>query len=402
MKPLQWDQLAREVFAELEASHLSRQRRVVTPIDATHVLCDGQRLINFASNNYLGMTHHPRVIAAIERSLGENGAGSGASSLISGYGPTHERAEQHIARWKGKEAAVLLPTGYQANHAAVQTLASVAQKSSRPIRFLLDKLCHASLIDAVRGVAVPLRIFPHNNLQKLGRLLAESDPSEIQVVVTESIFSMDGDAADLAGLAKLKAEHAFMLLLDEAHASGVYGPSGSGLACELALRGLADVTVLTLSKSIGCVGGAVCGSTIFCQSLVNLARAYIYSTSLPPMAAAAADAAIDVMETEPQLQARVRALALHVRTELRSVGFDIAAGDSPIIPILMETESAALDAADSLANDGILALAIRPPTVPRGRSRLRVTLSAGHTDEEIKRLIGSVARRLTRAGGACR
>ena len=259
----QWDHFARDVLAALESSHLLRRRAVITPIDPTHVLCDGQSLVNFASNNYLGLTHHPRVVAAVERSLHEAGAGSGASALISGFGPAHESAQRRIAKWKGTEGAVLIPSGYQANHAAVQTLAAVAQKSSRPIRFLLDKLCHASLIDAVGASGARWRVFPHNQLKKLRRLLVESDPHEIQVVVTESIFSMDGDAADLGGLDKLKEEYPFVLLLDEAHASGVYGPAGAGLAAELNLGSVADVTVLTLSKSIGCVGGAVCGSDTF-------------------------------------------------------------------------------------------------------------------------------------------
>lgn len=402
MKPREWDQLARDVLAGLETSHLSRRRRLVTPIDSTHVLCDGRPLINFASNNYLGLTHHPAIVQAIERSLHEYGAGSGASALISGYGPVHEAAELHIAQWKGTEAAVLLPSGYQANHAAIQMLAAVGEKASRPIRFLLDKLCHASLIDAVHAAGVAWRVFPHNYLPKLQRLLAEADPQAIQVVVTESIFSMDGDAADLAGLAKLKEEHPFVLLLDEAHASGVYGPAGSGLAAELALRDTVDVSVLTLSKSIGCIGGVVCARQMFCDALVNLARAYIYSTHLPAMMAAAADAALVVMQAEPQLQMRLRLLARHVRAELRAAGLKIAAGDSPIIPIGMQTESAALNAADALMKDGMLLVAIRPPTVPRGTSRLRVTLSACHTDAEVDQLIRAITRLFRHAGAACR
>ena len=388
----QWDQLAREVLAGLEASHLTRHRRVVVPIDATHVTCGGRALINFASNNYLGLTHHPRVIEAVGQTLRTAGAGSGASALISGYGPAHERAEREIARWKGTQSAVLLPSGYQANHAAVQTLAAVAERSSQPIRFLLDKLCHASLIDAVRAVGAPWRVFPHNHLQKLERLLSDDDEWAMQVVVTESIFSMDGDAADLAGLAKMKQQHPFVLLLDEAHASGVYGPGGSGQAAELGLSGLADATVLTLSKAIGCVGGAVCGTETFCQAMVNLARAYVYSTSVPPLIAAAAIAAIGVMESEPQLQARLRSLARHFRSELRTADLLVTAGDSPIIPIGMKTESAALRAADALAEEGILALAIRPPTVPRGTSRLRITLSTSHSDDEVEQLIAAVKR----------
>jgi 7-keto-8-aminopelargonate synthetase-like enzyme len=213
---------------------------------------------------------------------------------------------------------------------------------------------------------------------------------------------MDGDSADLIGLSKLKEEHPFVLLLDEAHATGVYGPCGNGLAGELGLCGIADVTVLTLSKSIGCVGGAVCGSAIFCDALVNVARAYIYSTSLPPMIAAAADVAIGVMETEPGLQQRLRAIASRFRNELRSAGLNIAASDSPIIPIVMQTESAALEAAQTLANQGILSLAIRPPTVARGSSRLRITLSACHSDQDVDRLIRAITPLVKRADGACR
>jgi 8-amino-7-oxononanoate synthase len=402
MIPGEWDELARSVLAGLEAAHLLRRRAVITPIDPTHVLCDGQRLVNFASNNYLGLTHHPRVIEAVERSLRATGAGTGASALISGFGPAHESAQKRIAQWKGTEAAVLLPSGYQANHAAVQTLAAVAEKSSRPVRFLLDKLCHASLIDAVRASGARWRVFPHNALEKVRRLLAEADSEEIQVVVTESIFSMDGDAADLHGLAKLKAERPFVLLLDEAHASGVYGPAGAGLAAELGLGSIVDVTVLTLSKSIGCAGGAVCGSETFCAAMVNLARAYIFSTNLPAMIAAGAEAAVNVMSTEPHLRARVRELARRVRGQLSSVGLLIPPGDSPIIPIVMGSESAALEAANELRADGILVLAIRPPTVPRGASRLRVTLSAGHSDEEVQRLIQAITRVVTRAAGTYR
>lgn len=402
MKPSQWDQLAAGVLATLEASHLGRHRLPVTPVDATHVLCGGRKLINFASNNYLGLTHHPAVRSAVEKCLRESGAGSGASALISGYSPVHERAERHIARWKGTDAAILLPSGYQANLAAVQTLTAVAEKSSRPIRFLLDKLCHASLIDAVRGAGVPWRIFPHNHLPKLQRLLVGAEPAQLQVVVSESIFSMDGDAADLRELAKLKEAHGFMLLLDEAHASGVYGPQGNGLVAELGLADVADVTVLTLSKSIGCAGGAVCGSQKFCDAVVNLARAYIYSTNLPPVNAAAADAAIGVMESEPQLQRRLRQNAAHVREQLRRAGMDLTTGESPIVPIDLKTESAALDAADALMNDGILCLAIRPPTVLRGTSRLRITVSASHTDEELNQLARAVTRAIRHAGAACR
>ena len=385
-----WNQLAGAVLAGLDESHLLRHRRLITPIDATHVLYEGRQCVNFASNNYLGLTHHPQVIAAAEQSLRRSGAGSGASPLITGYGPSHAAAEQHIARWKQTQAAVLLPSGYQANHAAIQTFAAIAEKSGRNVRFLLDKLCHASLIDAVRGSGMRFRIFPHNHLTKLERLLTQADTNELQVVIAESIFSMDGDAADLPGLAELKRIYPFALLLDEAHATGVYGPAGSGLAAELGLRDIVDVTVITCSKALGSAGGAVCGSQAFCDSLVNLARAYIYSTHLPPAMAAATDAAITVMENNPLRQRRLRRITRHVRDELAHGPWQVMMGDSPIIPLVVGTETAALDAAQSLLSRGLLVFPIRPPTVPRGTSRLRVTLSSEHSDEEIKQVIRAI------------
>lgn len=389
--PTQWNQAVGDQLAALKDSHLLRSRRLITPIDATHVTLGSRTLVNFASNNYLGLTHHPAVIAAAEKSLRANGVGAGASALISGYGPAHAAAEAHLARWKGTEAALLLPSGYQASHAAVQTLAAASEKSGNGVRFLLDKLCHASLIDAVRATGTPLRVFPHNHLPKLARLLEQAQPGELQVVVTESVFSMDGDAADLAGMARLKRDRPFLLLLDEAHATGVFGPAGSGMANELGLRDAVDVTVMTLSKAIGCVGGAVCGSETFCRALVNFARAYIYSTSIPPAIAAAAAAALTVMEREPSGQQRVREIAGCVRKKLTATGWQIPAGESPIIPLVMGSESAAVESANRLMSRDLLVLAIRPPTVPHGTSRLRITLSSGHTDQEIDTLLDAVA-----------
>jgi 8-amino-7-oxononanoate synthase len=276
---------------------------------------------------------------------------------------------------------VLLSSGYQANHAAVQTLAAIAEASGRPVRFLLDKLSHASLLDAVRATNAEYRVFPHNHLAKLQRLLESAPPEQMQVVVTESIFSMDGDAADLAQLASLKAKQPFLLLLDEAHGAGVFGDGGGGYANEAGFAGLADITIATLSKAAGVVGGAVCASADFCRALVNHGRAYIYSTAVPAPVAAASIAAIDVMRDEPQRQQRVRDLAQRVRQAM-----DVP-GPSPIVPVILGDEQAALEASAKLLDAGMLVVAVRPPTVPRGSARLRVTLSSNHTDAEVDRLI---------------
>jgi 8-amino-7-oxononanoate synthase len=369
------------------AEHQLRQRIPITPIDATHLEIDGKKYVNFASNDYLGLTHHPSIIRAAQEALARYGAGSGASALVSGYTEAHRSAEAAIAAWKGTEAAVLLTSGYQAAHAIIQTL-----NLDGVVRFLLDKLCHASLVDAVRGTGSEFRIFPHNHLEKLERLLADAPPEQLQVVISESIFSMDGDAADLEGIARLKQKQPFAFVLDEAHGSGVYGRDGSGYAAEKGFAQIVDVNLVTLSKAAGVIGGAVCGTKLFCEGLVNWGRAYIYSTAIPPATANAIEAAISVMKAEPQRQQRVRELARQVRDQLKRAGHQISDGDSPIIPIILGSEKRALDAANYLREKQILAIAIRPPTVPRQTSRLRITLSCEHSDIEIEKLIEALGK----------
>jgi 8-amino-7-oxononanoate synthase len=371
-------------------SHQLRSRRPLVPLSSTHVRIDGDEYVNFASNNYLGFTHHPRLIAAAEQSLRRDGLGSGAAALITGYSTSHAQAEAALARWKGTQDAVLLPSGYQANHAAVQTLVALGEKQGG-VRFLIDKLAHASLLDAVRGSSAPFRIFPHNHLAKVKRLLDDAPVDQMQVVLTESIFSMDGDAADLPGLVELKRQRPFILFLDEAHASGVYGPAGAGYAAELNLAQHVDISVATLSKALGCVGGAICGTTNFCAALLNYGRAFIFSTSVPPWVAAVASEALNVLRDEPQRPARVRALARRVREAVASMDFKIPPGDAPVIPIILGEAERALHASQRLAQSHLLVPAMRPPTVAQGSSRLRVTLSCDHTDEEIQRLLDNLA-----------
>jgi 8-amino-7-oxononanoate synthase len=318
------------------------------------------------------------------------GAGSGASALVTGYTSQHNSAERALAAWKGTEAAVLLPSGYQANHAAVQAIVASAEATQRRVRLLLDKLVHASLIDAVRGSAAPMRVFPHNGIDKLARLLDEADPDELQVVVTESIFSMDGDAAELRALVELKRRRPFVLVVDEAHGSGVYGKDGAGYAAECGVTGDVDVFIVTLSKALGSIGGAACGTRDFCDALVNFGRAYIYSTSVPPAVPAALEAALAVLRTEPHRQERVRSLSLRVREAVRAAGVALPPGDSPVIPMILGTEDAAVAEAQRLMTLGMLAMPIRPPTVPRGSSRLRITLSSEHSDEQIDALVRAI------------
>jgi 8-amino-7-oxononanoate synthase len=266
----------------------------------------------------------------------------------------------------------------------------VTEKHPGGVRFLIDKLCHASLIDAIGASARPFRVFPHNQYAKLERLLTGASTDQLQVVVTESIFSMDGDRVDLAALANLKRQRPFTLVLDEAHAAGVYGPAGAGLAAELGMRDLVDISIVTLSKALGSGGGAICSSRLFCECVVNFGRAYIYSTSVPPTTAAAVSCALAILRDEPQRQARVRELAKRTRSALAAAGLKLPAGDSPILPIILGDERAVVEATERLLKCGIFAAAIRAPTVARGASRLRITLSSEHTDAEIALLIESL------------
>jgi 8-amino-7-oxononanoate synthase len=388
--PDSFDSLLKDEFSRLAEAHQLRTRRIIVPIDAVHLEMDGRRCVNFCSNNYLGLTHHPRIVAAVAKAAAKLGAGAGAAALVSGFSSQHAATESAIAAWKGTEAAILLPSGYQANQAAIQSLAALG-KNRGGVRFLVDKLAHASLLDAIRASGAPWRVFPHNGLAKLKRLLDEADAQQLQVVVTESIFSMDGDAADLKSLAELKRERPFIFLLDEAHASGVYGPNGAGLAAELGLTSAVDIFVVTFSKAAGSIGGAICASKSFCDTVINLGRAYIFSTSIPPAIAAGIEEAIHVMRDEPRRQERVRSLARDFRARLRDEGMTLPDGDSPIIPIIVGEESTAIALANKLLEKNLLVGAVRPPTVPRGTSRLRITLSCEHSQEEIDRLLDAIA-----------
>jgi 8-amino-7-oxononanoate synthase len=389
---MDWPTAITAAIQQRVESHTFRQRRSLKILDATHVEIEQAadmhprlRLINFASNNYLGLTHHPAVVAAFASAARSHGVGSGAAGLITGHTDLHAAAERTLADWKGTESAVLTSSGFAANLAAVQALASVAPN----VRFLIDKLAHASLIDAVQNTG-SFRVFPHNYLGKLRRLLEEADGDQLQVVVTESIFSMDGDAADLAGIISLKREFPFLLLLDEAHASGVYGPNGAGYASELGLQNEVDLTVITLSKALGCAGGAICGSKQLIDAVINFGRPVIFSTNIPPAIAAAAAAAIGVLKTEPERQKRVRAIAKSVRDRLQAAGHTFPPGDSPIIPTILGDAEKTLAAAKKLESQGILTIAVRPPTVARGASRLRVTVCSEHTEDEIDQLVDTV------------
>ena len=380
-------------LADLEARGLGRALRTVESAQGARVRVGGRELICFCSNNYLGLANHPRIRQAVIDATREWGWGAGASRLITGTMGPHRELELRLAAFKRTEAALVCSTGYQANLAAIRALAGKGDV------VLVDKLDHASIIDAARGSGAVVRVFGHRDYAKLERLLDRTASARRRVIVTDSLFSMDGDLADLPRLVELKKGYGALLCIDEAHATGVFGLGGRGVAELQGVEHEIDATVGTLSKALGGIGGFVAGSAHLIDWIINTAGAFIYTTALPPPACAAAAAALDVVEQEPQRRAHVLALAERLRSELAEKGWDLAGSQSQIVPIVVGSADRALALAAGLEADGLLAPAIRPPTVPAGRCRIRISLSADHTIEDIDRLLGSLQRLKT--AGLC-
>jgi len=344
---------------------------------------DGAPVVSFASNDYLGLSAHATVVAAARGALDRWGAGAGASRLVTGSRPVHTELEVALAAWKGTEAAVCFPTGFAANLGALSVLGGPA------VRVLSDELNHASIIDGVRLSRSPVSIYRHCDVAHLAALL-EADPATPTVVVTDSVFSMDGDAAPVEEIAALCRRRGALLLVDEAHA--VLGPH-----LPASLTSDPDLTLVqmgTLSKTLGSLGGFLAGPRDVIDLMVNAARPYIFSTGLSPADAAAALAALGVLRSS-EGDALVRRLADLVDRvgggDRRSGSGAHARPPSPIIPVILGTERRALEASAALLAEGLWVPAIRPPTVPVGTSRLRVTVSAAHTDDQVRMLVDALA-----------
>lgn len=341
---------------------------------------DGRKVVNFSSNDYLGLSRDEALVNAACEATRRHGAGSGASRLISGTLPPHHALEEKVAEWKGTQAALSFANGYAT---AIGVLGAFLTKGDVVI---LDKLCHASLIDGARQSGATLRVYPHNDLNKLEDLLRHYRErlagSSRLIVVTESIFSMDGDRAPLPEIINLVEQHHALLLLDEAHAVGILGSGGQGLAEELGIQDRVTFQMGTLGKAIGSGGGYVAASRSWIDLLLNKARPFIYSTAPPPAQAAASLCGIEVIASS-------RGEALRNRLWSNISRLAELLGKKPssaIMPVILGTNEAALNASLALLEAGYLAPAIRFPTVPRGSARLRITLSAEHTAESIEGL----------------
>src|SRR6266576_4209333 len=382
-----------EQLEALRVRSLDRHLREICGAQGAEIETGGHRLVNFSSNNYLGLANDPRLREAAIAAIGEFGVGSGASRLISGTQSPHLRLEGALAKWKGTEAALCFSSGYAA---ALGTIPALVSKGDV---ILLDKLCHASLIDGAKLSGAILRVFPHNHLGKVESHLQWSQrehEGKRFLIVTESVFSMDGDRAPLRELIELKKRFGALLLLDEAHAVGVIGPNGRGLAAAENLNEDVDVQMGTLSKALGASGGYICGSRSLIEWLINRARSFIYSTAPPPGIVSAALAAVNFLgssEGEERRRLLWERIAL-MRELLPGDGSNKKATDasSAIFPWIVGDEQAAIDLASALQMEGFFVPAIRYPTVAKGSARLRVTVTALHEEDQIRSLCRAIKR----------
>jgi 8-amino-7-oxononanoate synthase len=389
-------ELFEEQLQALQARSLHRKLREIGTPQGPEVRIVGRDLVNFSSNDYLGLAADPILRQAAIAAIEEFGVGAGASRLISGTQTPHVVLETTLAKWKRAPAAICFSSGYAA---ALGTLPALASKEDVVI---LDKLCHASLIDGARLSGARLRVFPHNHLGKLESHLdwaRREYPDARVIVITESIFSMDGDRPPLRELVELKKRFGATLVLDEAHAIGVLGPHGRGLAAELGLEEEIEVQLGTLSKSLGVSGGYICGSRSLIDWLINRARAFIFSTAPPPALAAAATAAIRFLLSE-EGEARRKLLwrrVVQFRKILAAGGAAFGSPGAAIIPWLVGEEHRALDLSEALQQEGFFVPAIRYPTVAKGAARLRITISAAHSALQIASLGEAIGRLASRA-----
>jgi 8-amino-7-oxononanoate synthase len=372
-------------LSQLEAAQLRRARTTVERLSAGGgrglTVAGGRELIDFSSNDYLGLARHPALAAAMSDCAGRSGAGSGAAHLVTGHGTEHARLEEELAAFTHRERALLFSTGYMANLAVMDALAG------RSERVLLDRLCHASLIDGARLSGAALKRYGHADADSAARLLA-ADPRHTALIATDGVFSMDGDLAPLPALARIaQAQHAW-LVVDDAHGLGVLGATGRGvvehfgLSCEQV-----PVLVGTLGKAFGSFGAFVAGAADLIEFLIQKARTYIFTTALPQPVAAATRAALTLAQTEPWRRERLASLTARFRAAAAAAGVPLSGSATPIQPVVLGSPAAALSAQRELEAAGFWVVAIRPPTVPAGSARLRVTLSAAHTEAQIDALV---------------
>ncbi|MFI4970066.1 MAG: 8-amino-7-oxononanoate synthase, partial [Lysobacterales bacterium] len=381
------DLLERLAIAQAERARASLLRRLRTSeaVDGATIRIDGRRLLNFASNDYLGLAQHPALVEALVAAAARWGAGASAAHLLGGHRDEHARLEEALARWTGRERALLFSTGYMANLGVLSALLGVEDLCVQ------DKFNHASLLDGARLAGCELKRYPHADVDA-GRRQLETRADTAALLATDGVFSMDGDVAPIRGLAALCTTQHVTLMVDDAHGLGVLGIEGAGSVAEAGLS-QDDVPVLmaTLGKALGVAGAFVAGSATLIDGLVQGARTFVYTTALPPALAAATRAAIDIARFEGWRRDRLARLIAHLRHGAAQRGIALGASRTPIQPVLIGDSAAALAVSTRLEDAGFFVPAIRPPTVPKGQARLRVALSALHAESDVERLLDALA-----------
>lgn len=371
-------------LAERRAQHLYRRRREVQSAQQPALNVDGKPLLGFCSNDYLGLANHPTLKEAFTQAARRYGVGSGASHLVCGHSHEHHALEQALADYTGRERALLFSTGYMAN---LGTIAALVESGDTVLQ---DKLNHASLLDGGLASGAKFSRYLHNDVAQLAKKLAAASGEKL--VVTDGVFSMDGDLAPLDQIAAVCAQHDAWLMVDDAHGFGVLGATGAGSAEHFGLSSeQLPVYMATLGKAIGSFGAFVAGSETLIENLIQFARPYIYTTALPPAVAAASRAALALARNEPERRQHLNQLITHFRAGAASLGLDLMDSCTAIQPIRVGDADAALRWSQALEQQGIWVGAIRPPTVPAGSSRLRITLTAAHTAQQVDQLLDALA-----------
>lgn len=376
-----------EELAALEAQAL---RRRLTPLDEVlpggKVRVGGQVLLNLSSNDYLGLSQDSRLIIAAQAAAERWGVGSGASRLVTGHLALHEAVEAKLAEFKGTEATVIFSTGYMTNLGVISALVGPGDL------VFCDRLNHASIYDGIRLAGAELQRFPHRDLDRLEKFLKEASVGKTRLIITDSVFSVDGDLAPLQELVDLKERYGALLMIDEAHATGVLGTRGAGLAEVLDLTTRIDVHMGTFSKALGSLGGYAAGDRRLIDYLHNKARAFIYSTALPPPVLGAIDKALDIVVAHPERRHYLLDQAAIFRHVLTEAGFDTLESETQIIPVLVGENARTLDFAARLREEGLMTVALRPPTVPPGKARVRLSLSAAHSSKDLAQARETIIR----------
>ena len=378
--------LLRKELDELRRKGLFREMKRIDSAQGPVVNIDGREVILLSSNNYLGLATHPEVIKAQIDALREFGTGSCASRLISGNMNLHEELERRIAAFKHEESAIVFSTGYMANLGTISSLVGEGDL------VICDKLNHASIIDGVRLSRARLRTYPHKNLRKLKDILEKEKWYKKKLIITEGVFSMDGDIAFIPDLVKLSTEFNAILMVDDAHATGVLGQTGRGTCEHFNVKTGVDIQMGTLSKAFGLLGGYITGSSSLTEYIRNRARSFIYTTGLPPTIAAGCIKAIEIAEKGEDLRKRLWRNATKMRRALKELGFDTMESETQIIPVLTGDVSNTMRMAERLFEMGVFAPGVRPPTVPKNKCRIRVSIMATHKDAHIDKVIDSFRR----------